>query len=63
MHRGPLVVGLVVCFAALGHTNKHIGFELGIATSTVATRLATAMKKLGVKSRPALVKKLYEARS
>jgi DNA-binding NarL/FixJ family response regulator len=50
----------VVCFAALGHTNKHIGYELGIATSTVATRLATAMKKLGVKSRPALVRKLNE---
>lgn len=48
----------VVCFVALGHTNKQIGYELGVSPSSVATHLSKAMKKLGVSSRAALVTKL-----
>ena len=48
----------VVCFVALGHTNKQIGYELGVSPSSVATHLSKAMKKLGVKSRASVVAKL-----
>lgn len=46
----------VVGFVALGHTNKLIGYELGIAESTVATHLTTAAKKLGLGSRLELIR-------
>ncbi|CAN5640093.1 hypothetical protein BH09MYX1_BH09MYX1_30040 [soil metagenome] len=45
----------VVGFALLGHPNKVIAYELGIATSTVGVLLGRAMKKLGVKNRAALI--------
>jgi DNA-binding CsgD family transcriptional regulator len=48
----------VICFVALGHTNKQIGYELGVSPSSVATHLSKAMRKLGVKSRAALVAKV-----
>ncbi len=41
--------------AALGHSNKFIAFQLGLALSTVATHLAKALRKLGVSSRRELV--------
>ncbi len=45
----------VVGFAALGHSNKLIAWELGVSTSTVATQLSSAMKKLGISSRVQLI--------
>ena len=45
----------VVAFAAMGHSNKLVGYELGITPSTVAMRLARAMRKLGAMSRVALI--------
>jgi len=44
--------------AALGHSNKLIGYELGIAASTVATHLKSAAHKLGVSSRVELIRRL-----
>lgn len=48
----------VACLAALGHTNKHIGHALCIATSTVATHLRHALEKLGARSRADLAQRL-----
>jgi hypothetical protein len=45
----------VAGFAALGHANKLIAWEMGLAPSTVAAHLATAQRKLGVSSRLELV--------
>ncbi len=50
----------VVCFAALGHRTKHIAYELGVATSTVATHLSAAMRKLGVRNRTELIRMVHE---
>ena len=36
---------------ALGHTNKLVAFDLGVSASTVATHLAMALRKLGLRSR------------
>jgi DNA-binding CsgD family transcriptional regulator len=44
----------IVAYAALGHTNKYIAYTLGLAPSTVATHLATAMRRLGVRTRAQL---------
>ena len=44
----------VVAYAALGHSNKVIGYELGISTSTVGSHLATARAKLALPSAAAL---------
>ena len=46
---------LVVAYAALGHSNKLIAYDLGIAHSTVRVLIARATSKLGVRSREALV--------
>jgi DNA-binding NarL/FixJ family response regulator len=51
----------VACLAALGHTNKHIGHALAIATSTVATHLRHALLKLGARSRADLARRLLDA--
>lgn len=48
----------VAMAAALGHANKVIAYELGIAESTVATLLGRAARKLGVASRVELVRRL-----
>lgn len=48
----------VVEFACHGHSNDFIGYELGIATSTVATHLTAALKKLGMQTRVELIRKL-----
>ncbi len=44
----------VIAYAALGHSNKVIGYELGLSTSTVGTHLATARAKLALPSAAAL---------
>jgi len=46
----------VVAYAAQGHSNKLIAYELGIAPSTVAMHLSTAAGKLGAKSRVELIR-------
>ena len=38
-------------YAAMGHTNQHIAYALGLAPSTVSTHLRRAMRHLGVKRR------------
>ena len=50
----------VVGFVALGHSNKLIGYELGISASTVATHLTSAAKKLGLGSRLELIRAFTE---
>jgi len=40
-----------LAYAALGHSNKYIAYLLGTATSTVASRLSPALRKLGLSSR------------
>lgn len=47
----------VLGFAALGHSNKLIAYELGLAPTTVASHLSSLAKKLGVTSRVELVRK------
>ncbi|HET8725085.1 MAG TPA: LuxR C-terminal-related transcriptional regulator [Anaeromyxobacteraceae bacterium] len=41
----------VLACVARGHSNKYTAYLLGIATSTVATRLESALRKLGLASR------------
>jgi len=66
-----LIVGLarltrrereIVGLAALGHTNKLIAYELGLAATTVATHLASAAAKLGAATRIDLVRVFEAAR-
>jgi len=45
----------VVGFAALGHSNKLIAYEMGLSVSTVAVYLSVAAEKLGVSSRAELI--------
>jgi DNA-binding CsgD family transcriptional regulator len=52
----------VVAYAAQGHSNKPIAYELGIAPSTVAMHLSTAGAKLGAKSRVELIR-VWRARA
>jgi DNA-binding CsgD family transcriptional regulator len=44
--------------AARGHSNKYIGYLLGVATSTVSSRLESAERKLGVSSRREVIEML-----
>ena len=44
----------VAAFAQLGQANKEIAYALGISASSVATYLASALRKLGLSSRAAL---------
>jgi DNA-binding NarL/FixJ family response regulator len=53
----------VVSYAALGHSNKLIAYELGLAESTVAMRISRAAKKLGVRSRVDLIRTLWAAQA
>lgn len=48
----------VVGLAAHGHSNKLIAYHLGVASSTVATHLRSALRKLGLGSRDELVRVL-----
>jgi DNA-binding NarL/FixJ family response regulator len=50
----------VVACAAMGHSNKLIAYDLGVSTGTVAVVLGRAAKKLGVSSRPALIRAYRE---
>lgn len=43
-------------YAALGHSNKLIAYELGLSPSTVATHLSQAAHKLGARSRVELIR-------
>jgi DNA-binding CsgD family transcriptional regulator len=45
----------IASMVAAGQSNKVISYELGLAASTVATHLSSAMSKLGVTSRVELV--------
>ena len=49
----------VVLLAARGHSNKLIGYELGIATSTVGVLLGRAAARLGVRTRRALLAECF----
>jgi len=51
----------VVSLAGLGHSNKSIAYELGLAHSTVRVLLARAGTKLGTRTRSALVKQVLAA--
>lgn len=48
----------VAAWAARGHPEKVIAYELGIAQGTVSALLSRAYRKLGVRSRAALVARL-----
>jgi len=56
---GPAALTLrerqIVGYAALGHDNKVIAYDLGIVHATVRVLLSRAATKLGVKSRSALI--------
>jgi DNA-binding CsgD family transcriptional regulator len=41
----------VLACVARGHSNKYAGFLLGVAPSTVSTRLESALRKLGIATR------------
>jgi len=41
----------VLACAARGHANKYIGYLLGVAPSTVSSRMESALRKLGLTSR------------
>ena len=45
----------IVLRASLGHSNKHIAYELGLCSSTVAAQLTSAARRLGVASREVLL--------
>jgi len=51
----------IAAYAALGHDNKLIAYELGIAHSTVRVLIARAAKRLGVKTRDGLVEAVRAA--
>jgi DNA-binding CsgD family transcriptional regulator len=55
--------GQVTAFAIQGHSNKHIAYLLGIAPSTVAAHLASARRKLGVRTQSELVATFGGARA
>jgi DNA-binding CsgD family transcriptional regulator len=44
----------VLAYAAMGHSNKAIAYELGLSTSTVGMCLARVRAKLGARLRPVL---------
>ncbi len=47
----------VLAFAALGHSNKLIAYDLGLEENAVAQRLRRAARKLGARSRVELVQR------
>lgn len=51
----------VLACVARGHSNKYAGYLLGVAPSTVATRLASACRKLGLHSRRQAIEMLAGA--
>lgn len=65
----PGAVGLsqreeqILGYAALGHSNKLIAYELGLAHSTVRVLLARAAGKLGTRGREETLKRFLATRS
>ena len=47
-----------LAWAALGHANKVIAYEMGISSSTVGVLLHRAARKLGTRTRAELIAKL-----
>jgi DNA-binding NarL/FixJ family response regulator len=45
----------VVTRVQLGHSNKHIAFDLGLQIGTISATLSSAMRKVGVSSRVELI--------
>ena len=41
-------------YAGLGHSNKLMGYELGLSESAVANHVASVVRKLGLPNRAAL---------
>ncbi len=50
----------VAHLAALGKSNKLIGYELGLAGSTIGSHLSTVMRKLGAGSRVELIQMIHQ---
>ncbi|MFO0740208.1 MAG: helix-turn-helix transcriptional regulator [Labilithrix sp.] len=48
----------IATYAALGHSFKYIAYELGVPLATVAVRLKSALRKLGLCSRGELIRLL-----
>lgn len=46
----------VVAFVAMGHADKLVAYELGLAESTVQSHLSSAMRKMGIPSRAELIR-------
>jgi DNA-binding CsgD family transcriptional regulator len=46
----------IIAYAAIGLGNKEIAYALGVSASTVGERVASAMEKLGLRSRAELVR-------
>lgn len=47
----------VVSYLIAGHTNKLIGYQLGLSKGRVSTLVGSSMRKLGVRTRGQLIKK------
>jgi len=47
----------VVSYIIAGHTNKLIGYQLGLSKGRVSTLAGSSMRKLGVRTRAQLIKK------
>jgi DNA-binding CsgD family transcriptional regulator len=52
----------VLAYAALGYSNKHIAYALGLAPSTVSTHLRAGMRQLGLRDLAALAELLRRSR-
>ncbi len=50
----------VVTYAAYGHTNKMIGYRLGLSKSRVSMLLRSAMRKMGLKNRAQLIRRVRD---
>ena len=53
----------VLAYAVQGHANKYIAYVLGVATTTIATHLACALRKLGLRSRREAIQLFSGARA
>lgn len=53
----------ILHLVAMGHSNKLVAYELGLPMGTVATRLASIMRKLGVRSRVQIVDRYTSLRN
>lgn len=53
----------ILHLVAMGHSNKLVAYELGLPMGTVATRLASIMRKLGVRSRVQIVDRFTSLRT